>query len=125
MNGEEHYRQAQKLLETKGPDETAQDAVNRLAEAQVHATLALAAATIAASEAQVRAMHSLAAATVAAQSGTTDDRRARNTATAEPRPGTRADVPAAMEAARRSEEERLKRWKEISDQRVTAATSPE
>jgi hypothetical protein len=97
MNGEEHYRQAQKLLETKGPDETAQDAANRLAEAQIHATLALAAATIAASEAQVRAMHSLAAATVAAQSGTTDDR---------------------------SEEERLKRWKEMSDQRVTAATSP-
>jgi hypothetical protein len=78
------------LLETTGPDETAQDAANRLAEAQVHATLALAAAT------------------VAAQSGTTDDRRARNTATAEPRPGTRADVPAAVEAARRSEEEWLR-----------------
>jgi hypothetical protein len=117
-DGEEHYRQAQKLLETKGPDETAQDAANRLAEAQVHATLALAAATIAASEAQVRAMHSLAAATVAAQSGTTDDRRARNTATAEPQP-------AAMEAARRSEEERLERWKEISDQRITATPPPE
>jgi hypothetical protein len=65
MNGTDHYREAQRLLEAGGSGETAEDAANRLAEAQVHATLALVAAT------------------VAAQSDSTDDRSAWHAATGE------------------------------------------
>ena len=65
MNGTDHYREAQRLLEAGGSEETAEDAANRLAEAQVHATLALVAAT------------------VAAQYDSTDDRSAWHAATGE------------------------------------------
>jgi hypothetical protein len=65
MSGTDHYREALRLLNAGGSGETAEDAANRLAEAQVHATLALAAAT------------------VAAQSDSTDDRGAWHAATGE------------------------------------------
>jgi hypothetical protein len=48
MNGPEHYREAEKQLEivTKKVPISAQERAERVAEAQVHATLALAAASV-------------------------------------------------------------------------------
>jgi hypothetical protein len=45
MTGPEHYREAEQLLGARRSGESAEDAASRLAEAQIHATLALAAAT--------------------------------------------------------------------------------
>jgi hypothetical protein len=45
MTGPEHYREAEQLLGARRSGETAEDAASRLAEAHIHATLALAAAT--------------------------------------------------------------------------------
>jgi hypothetical protein len=46
MTGPEHYQRAEELLSAgRGEGERADRAANRIAEAQVHATLALAAAT--------------------------------------------------------------------------------
>ena len=59
MSGTDHYREALRLLNAGGSGETAEDAANRLAEAQVHATLA-------------------------AQSDSTDDRSAWHAVTGEP-----------------------------------------
>jgi hypothetical protein len=45
MTGPEHYREAEQLLGARRSGESAEEAASRLAEAQIHATLALAAAT--------------------------------------------------------------------------------
>lgn len=45
MTGPEHYREAEQLLGARRSGESAAEAASRLAEAQIHATLALAAAT--------------------------------------------------------------------------------
>ena len=45
MTGPEHYREAEHLLGARRSGESAEDAASRLAEAQIHATLAIAAAT--------------------------------------------------------------------------------
>jgi hypothetical protein len=50
MTGPEHYREAEHLLGARRSGESAEDAASRLTEAQVHATLALAAATALSSE---------------------------------------------------------------------------
>jgi hypothetical protein len=47
MTGPEHYREAEQLLGARRSGESADDAASRLAEAPIHATLALAAATAA------------------------------------------------------------------------------
>jgi hypothetical protein len=47
MSGVDHYRQAERLLEGGRQGETVEEAAVRIAEAQVHATLALAAAAVA------------------------------------------------------------------------------
>jgi hypothetical protein len=44
MTGPEHYREAEQLLGARRSGESAEDAASRLAEAQIHATLAVAAA---------------------------------------------------------------------------------
>ena len=45
MTGPEHYREAEQLLGARRSGESAENAASRLAEAQIHAMLALAAAT--------------------------------------------------------------------------------
>lgn len=45
MTGPEHYRRAEQLLDAGRTSEDAETAANRIAQAQVHATLAFVAAT--------------------------------------------------------------------------------
>ena len=55
MTGPEHYRQAEQLLGARRSEESAAEAASRLAEAQIHAMLALAAATALTGEDDYRA----------------------------------------------------------------------
>jgi hypothetical protein len=74
MSGVDHYKQAERLLKGGKPGETVEEAAVRVAEAQAHATLALAAAT------------------AYTRSGHGDDDRAWRSAIAEPPPRSREEA---------------------------------
>jgi hypothetical protein len=106
MSGVDHYKEAERLLKGGRTGETAPEAATRIAEAQAHATLAMAAATALARYADA------------------DGRRAWNTAPTEPAPPSRYEIQQQWEEGRRRAEEEQHRWEEMRDGPPPNAAKP-